>query len=192
MSNIQKVIADFPSGLRTDQFHKEIVNSPIIATLTGVTTVGNAVNISFSDVINPGDIVLLNGLISAHVPDNSKPKYKFFIITPKSSITSTAYTVISTFKYPGSLIIGPIDYIEIVSYMDNSVTNYDIRIINRENGDIIASKTGNTNKELQVMDLGTISNIPQQEAILELHVRKNGGGVAKATYVDNLIVYYNN
>lgn len=192
MSKVSKTLPDFTSGLKNEQFHQEILDSSINTTLLGITTVGANISIDFDSTLSTGEENTLETLITNHIPDYSKPRKSFFLVTPKGKTDSSNYQVITSFKYPGSNIIGDIDYIEIVSNMENSISSYDVRIICTSTGSILVESTGINNLDLEAIDLGTVSNVPTESSILELQVRKNGGGKTKSVYIDNLIIYYNN
>ena len=54
----------------------------------------------------------------------------------------------------------------------------------------IAGSTGLVNTSMQIIDLGTISNVPSSSSIFELQVKKNGGALSDKVYIEEIIIYY--
>lgn len=176
------------------QLHKEIeLDGGIDPVLQGISKTGDAVDCIFVSALSAGEQTTLDGLISAHVPNNSKPKNNFYTIYPKkSSIKTSTYTTSALFKYGGSDNIGTIDYIEIIAYKDSGVTSYDARIFDKKNNLVICEKIGLTNDSEEIQDLGTISNVPIDATIFELQVKKTGGNGNIMVYIDSVIIYHGN
>ena len=186
---------DFSGSINEGQFHSEIANEVgITTTFYGITTIEDTIEVLFASSLSGGEETILNGLVSSHVPTYIKPHEIFFTIQSRiSEITNTTYSRLITFKYDGSDNIGDIDYVEIICWKDSNVTSYDIRLVNRQNSDVIAEATGLTNNTLDINDLGTISNIPTESTILELQGRRVGGsGNNKNVYIESANIYYNN
>lgn len=187
--------SDFNRDLKTSQLHKEIENDTgITPNLIGIRLGNDNVGIEFDSALSAGEQTTLNGLVSAHTSDNSAPRTNFYDCYPKrDNITSTTYEKMGSFKYGGSDQIGIINYIDVISHKDSSLTSYDIRIYDQTNNLVITERTGLTNTEEVVNDLGTISNIPTAEAVLEIQAKRTGGsGKNKNVYIDQAIIYYNN
>lgn len=194
MTTTKSLSTDFGGNIKTEQFHIEIVNSEISSgVLIGIILTGDVVEIIFDNALDGTDQTTLDTLISTHVPDNTLSKSQFFIVpTIKQDTKSNNYTKVATFKYPGSISSGTIDYIEIISYMDSGITSYSVRVVDKTNNLIIAEKNDITNTVYSSIDLGTISNVMLNSAIIELHVKLVGASGNAKVYIDNLIVYYNN
>jgi len=187
--------SDFSGNLKSEQFHQEILDSSITTSLNGINVTGNVVEIEFDGTLDAGETTTLNTLISNHVPDNSPSKKNFFTFDPRTSdTTATSYkTIRSSFKYAGSDEIGVINYIEIIGYKDSSPTSYAVRVYDVTNNNILAEKTGLTNTEEEIIDLGSISNIPTQSAILEIQAKRVGGnGNNKRVYIEHVVIYHGN
>jgi 7-cyano-7-deazaguanine synthase in queuosine biosynthesis len=184
--------ADFPSGLGSLQLQKAISSSAISQTISHINTNDDVVEIIFFGSLSGDDVTALNGLISAHVPVKSKAK--FYVITPiRNTITvKNAWTLAAYFKYGGSSIIGTINYFEISSYMEGTITSYDARVVNKSTGEVLAAKTGMTNVSSAIYDMGTVSNVPTTETTLELQIKKNAGANGDYVTIDSLIIYYDN
>lgn len=59
---------DFGGNLDTAQLHSEIDLSAIVTIISGINTNGDVVDIVFQSPLSGGDVTLLNGLVTAHVP----------------------------------------------------------------------------------------------------------------------------
>lgn len=185
---------DFGSSIKLRQLHKEIeADSGITSNITGITMTGDVVDIIFDSTLSASEETALNSLISAHTPDTSKPKETFY--TETSQIDSTKamnYSRMIRFAYPGSDSCGIINYVEVLSRMDVGVTSYDVRLVDKLNNTVMAEATGLTNTTDSANDLGTISNIPTNRTILEIHVKHNGASGNAFVFVDNAIIYHGN
>ncbi len=72
--------------------------------------------------------------------------------------------------------------------MDNNVNNYSVKIYDVTNSTVIAEATL-TNKIEKSMDLGALNNIPEKDAILEVQIKKSGGGINDKVYCDLVTLY---
>jgi hypothetical protein len=190
MKYIKSKTTDFSGILKESQFHQEILDSSISSSLVGVHTRDDEIQIEFSSELTSGEQTTLDNLISSHVPNITVLKSNFFTITPKTNTKSSSYSVISTFIYPGSKYVGPIDYIEVIAKIESKGLSYDVRIVNQETGIVLAEKTDIGNEEFGSTDMGTILNIPEEESILELQIKRKGSN--KKIFIDTVIIYYDN
>ena len=188
----KSVTTDFSGSTpNLDKFHSEIVGG--ISGLQGITMTGDSVDIIFDAALSEGEQTTLNNLIAAHDNIIVKNKINFYTIYPKnSSVKALSYITSAVFKYGGSDNIGIIDYIEILAYKDSNITSYSARIYSKTSGLVIAEKTGITNDTDAIVDLGTISNIPVQQEIFELQIKKTGGNGNNNVYIDSIIIYHGN
>jgi len=170
-------ITDFGSSFNQSQFHSEIdAEAGIAPNLLQVDKTGDVIDIIFDAALSAGEQTTLDTLISNHTPDTSKAKEQFFIINPKrESIKTSTYSTVAVFKYGGSIALGTIDYINIISYMDSGPTSYCTRVMSKTSNVQIAEKTGLTNTTEAINDMGTITNVPTTEEIFELQVKRMGG-----------------
>lgn len=173
----------FQRGLDVSSFSSQIrgiLNGPTSVTIT-------------IESITGGQQTELDDLVTNHTPDTSKARIQNFVIFPKrNSIKTTKYTLAHAFEYLGSDAIGVIDYIDLMAYVDSTSNTYDVRIVNSENGQILVENTDLSNNSLEVIDLGTISNIPTAKTTLELQVKRNGSSGNKTIELEQLIIYYGN
>lgn len=194
MNYTYSLSANFPNGLDPYQLHQEVkMNAVIKKNIIGVETLDDQVIIIFDDEICPKELMQLNALIIAHVPDTSKPKENYYTVYPRNdSVRTSSYKAIGSFKYGGSNSVGTIDYIETISNIDLGVTSYSVRIYDKTNNQILAEKTGMTNVVEEVQDLGEISNVPVETSVLEIQLKRTGGTEYDYAYIDSVIVYHGN
>jgi hypothetical protein len=165
----------------------------ISSIIRGIDQTDDDIKITFESSLSAGEETILTGLLSAHIPNNSKSRTFFYTVNPKKNTINTSnYTTVAKFKYSGSDNIGTIDYINIISYMDSTVTSYSARLFDTINGLVLAEKTEITNTTETIIDLGTITNVPTDQSIFELQFKKVGGNNKKLVYIDDIIIYYGN
>lgn len=97
--------------------------------------------------------------------------------TPAASYISTGSEsyIVTKIKilYGGSTALGTITKIEAIVHR-NSGISMDIKIHDVTNGNDIAEKTGITDTIETIHNLGSISNVPTDPAIFEIHILVNG------------------
>lgn len=169
------------------QLRDELVSLGIV----GISQQGNDIYFEFPASV---DIAVLEGLLLAHVADFSPSKDNFYTYTPRrNSSVSALYQILGgQFKYGGATHVGPINYLSVISYKDAEITSYNIRIYDSTNNLTLAEKTGITNDEPQEIDLGTVTNIPNESVLLEVHAQRVGGSSTSKVYVEQVIIYHNN
>lgn len=185
---------DFGGSIKLKQLHKEIEDDgTIVPNIIGITMTGDVVDITFDSALSGSEETSLNSLIAAHTPNNSKPKETFYTETAQiDSTRAPNYTKVIRFIYPGSDSCGIIDYVEVLSRMNSGITSYDIRLVDKTNNTIMAEVIGLTNTTDSANDLGTISNIPTNKAVLEIHIKVNGANGNSFVYIDNAVIYHDN
>lgn len=102
---------------------------------------------------------------------------------------SISYARLASFTFPGSDNVD-LSFIKVISYMDTSITSYDLRIYDATNNAIISEANFNNIIE-QVNDMGILSNLPVSEAIWEVLSKRNGGsGNNKNVYVKEVTMEF--
>jgi len=161
--------------------------------IIGITMTDDNVDVIFDATLSAGEQTTLDGLLSSHNNSPIKGRDNFHVVNPRiNTIKSTSYSRVVAFKYDGADKIGTIDYIDIISYKHSNITSYSARIYDKTNNNIIAEKTGMTNDVEEIHDLGTISNVPTDKAILELQMKKVGGNNNNKIYIESLNIYHGN
>jgi len=105
------------------------------------------------------------------------------VSAPETTTSSTVYTVMARFTFPGSDEVGIPKGISSIVWKDagGGGTTVDIRIFDLDNALVIAELTGITDGVPTVHDLGVLANIPTGEAIFEVQMKRTGGGATAAT-----------
>jgi len=193
---IKVLEVDFVKNFNISQFEQEIANSGMVSQYYGISSVDNVVKLTFSIPLNGSDENILNTLFTNHVPvynnDPQKNKYVSVFSSNLKKQKKNTYTVVTNFNYRGSEAVGSINYIEAISYMDSTVTNYKIRVVDKNTGNVLVEKTGLNNTTPELFDLGTITNVPSLNSMLEIHVYKNSTKDTDFVYIDEILIYYGN
>lgn len=101
-------------------------------------------------------------------------------------ITTSGYGVMSRFKFAGTDALGEIpSAIKLVTSHTSTTANY--RIYDLTNALVICELIGTTNALPEIVDLGTLSNLPTGEAIWELQAAETGPG---KLYIDSLHIEF--
>ena len=180
--------SDFGGNFNQTQFYDEInANINIIPVLQGIDITGDVINIIFDTPLSTDEQITLNTLISSHLPIETIGNNVSNITIQDNQIDLTTYITVGTFYYPGSKLWSNITNIKVISVMEDGGTSYDVKIYDvTNNNQIVLSNLNNTIE--QNCDLGTLSNIPVNEAIFEIQAKINGSTIA---HIKNLNIYYN-
>jgi hypothetical protein len=168
------------------QLHNEIINNiNITKTLNGVSKYADAINIEFNLTLSSAEKTTLNSIVTAHIPI-------YIPITPNrlqiycgNSLKNPIFTLAGTNIFIGSTYATA----SAISYMDPGITSYTIRIFDKTNKVIILD-SNLTNTIESIQNLGVLSNLPTTTSQLEVLIKKNGGGVKDAVYIENVIIYF--
>lgn len=86
--------------------------------------------------------------------------------------TKTSYTVVCRFIFCGTDRTGPSVGAKMLTKLDSG-TDYDIRIVRSDTGDVICEMTGNTNTEWAIVGTQSMSNLPTDSVPFELQIKGN-------------------
>lgn len=151
---------------------------------------GDDVRIILDTTLSGPQQTMLNSIVAAHIAIQTTTKI-LVCVNPKSSkYNNTSYTRCGSMVYDGKIKMPEISSFQIVSYMDDSVTNYSFRVLDLSHGTIIASGTFNNTAEANCV-VSNISNLSYEKATLEFQVMKTGGTNGKFMYIDSITVYSN-
>jgi len=179
--------ADFGGNLNQRQFHEEIESEAgITVTLQGITKTGDDIEIIFDSALSAGEQTTLNTLISNHSPSTQAGSQISNISIPEHLVESNSYMTITSFNYPGTNFWKNTTNIKVISFMEEGGTDYDVKIYDITNHKKIAEKTF-SNTDEDICDLGTLNNLPSNEAIFEVCSRTSGDTIA---HVKNVNIYY--
>ena len=188
MANIYSYdfISDFGSNLAISQFGSEIANSSISPLVIGLLQRNNSVEIEFDSVLSTEEQTTLDGLVASHVPAPVVGTNVINISFSEFDSTLTTYECAIKFVFQGTNVTGTVTNIEVLSHMDGGGTSYDVQIFDATNNNIIAEKNF-TNNDIQLQDLGTLSNVPVAKSILCIKVKVAGTTTA---YIGGLTIYH--
>lgn len=194
---VQKSLAtDFGGTWNQGQIHREIkTNGTLTSIFLGVNYADGSDNIVFIFNVNPNSTQLsaLTAVIAAHVPTFPREKKIVFSVQPiDRKITFAEFTLVARFSYGGSIKVGLIDYIEILSRLNTNNENYSVKVVNALNLDTLACRNNINNTDYNFQDLGAITNIPTDPCILEVYVKKTGSDDSNIVQIDEIKVYHNN
>jgi len=86
------------------------------------------------------------------------------------------YTKLASFIYSGSNNVGNILEIYVNTWATENNMTFDIRIYDNTNSNVIAELQNiSSTDEKNIQSLGVISNLPEEQAIFELHIKKTSG-----------------
>ena len=83
-------------------------------------------------------------------------------------VQNTTYRLIGRFFFAGTDKLGVMSKIKIMAHRCSGSNDYSLKVYDVINGNQIVEKTGLTNDDYQVIDLGTLSNLPSGESVFEL------------------------
>jgi len=88
----------------------------------------------------------------------------------------TSYQVIARLIFRGTVALGTPTNIKIITEVNGGGSpSGDIKIFDVTNSNTIVEKTGITTAPFAILDLGTLSNLPTGEAVIEIQMKKNTG-----------------
>jgi hypothetical protein len=122
--------------------------------------------------IDSNNFVKINGTneIIVSLTDYSRPFVKR---------TSTSYGTVAYMLFNGTIGDGVPQSIKVLAWSKSATKTFDIRMVRRDTGDVIGEITGNSNDDIQSLDLGTLSNLPTNPTILEIQSKVQTGGEAR-------------
>ena len=181
---------NFPNGIDVGKLYIEITSnvSIITANLININTMNNEVNITFNNSLTIDEKNILDTLISNHLPTQvMKYSYSKIIFSGLVTTNSSNYKSMITFIYNGSdPEMSNINNMLIISYMDSDITNYNIQCIDITNNKIIFTGTEKNNTSEEILIFNNLNNIPNNSAIFEVSVLKNGGAKTSKIYLKNV------
>ena len=181
--------SELSGSLNTSQLITEInSDNNILSECLCVVNLGDNVNIIFNGSLSTGEETTLDTIITNHTPNTNPIRgSNVFRAYPNiDKVYQTYFYQVATFEWPGINNLGEMTYIDVISRTQNSNT-YDLRIINSDNGTKICERTNLSNLSFSSIDLGTLSNVPDDRSILELQIKSNTG---KQVYIREILVYY--
>ena len=181
----------FQNGINLKNLKSEIENNGNInKNIINIFYTSETVNIKFdTDLSSEEQNILENTIIPNHdYNETVNVSSTYNIITPyieNSSITTKNYIVSASFIYDGS-VFNNIVKIGLLTEMQNNNnlnSSYDIKIYDQTNNQLIKEINNLTNNKKQIINITNLSNIPSNEAIIEIYVKTTNHTV-KVYYIN--------
>lgn len=112
------------------------------------------------------------------------------VITDSSSTNSETYFTIMYFTVPGENV-NKIQSIKILSKKKGNLTSYSVRIYDATNNNVIVENTF-TNNSILINDIGILSNLPTNEAIVEVQAKRNDGNRNSYAIISECTIEFRN
>lgn len=103
---------------------------------------------------------------------------------------SATYVRAGVFRFGGTNTLGTPTKIKVVGWKDAATTSWDLQILDITNVTTIAVKTGNTGNSPEIVDMGTLSNLPTAEAMFEAQLKRAGGTGGNMVHVNALSIEF--
>jgi len=190
-SYIYSKTSDFSGNINLDNLHSELKGSSLsVKKFDGISINDDNVKILFNLELTPEEEMVLSSLITNHNSvEKINVKVRDTLLSKFVTVNETVYKKIVTYMFKKDIYKG-ISNIKVISYMDSSVTSYDIKIYNlTENSEISTSNFTNVKENANVIsDLPSFGNF---ETLIEIHMRRNGGPSNSKIYIDSIIFELN-
>jgi len=186
----KSIASDFSDVFHSTNLQNEILSQGFPKSLLRIDRIGDNVDIVFNEQLESNDeLILHNTIVPTHM-STTQTIYNNVISIPlkRNEIKSTTYNRIGTYTYLGTGMCDKPISIKAIGHMDIDTTNYSIRVYDTTNHNIIAEGTF-TNTDEAIIDLGQISNLPVEEALIEISARITASKKNKA-YLENVNFYF--
>lgn len=166
-----------------------LITTNIETPLVSTNPYGDAIEITFSGTLSSQEGVKLHNIITEW-DSNTLVKYNKVDSITLSSLSgaSGSHKRVGIYGYDGAATVGELKKITLVGYKDFGITSYCVRIFDINNSKIIAEAMFNNNSD-DVMDMGPLSNIPDEPTVLEIQVKKTGGTNAQKVYISTMTFF---
>lgn len=180
------IINDFSNiSPNISQLQEEIINNINITTnVEYINLTGDVMDIFFATNISAPEKIFLDLLVASHVPIFTPSTRNSLNIVPrKNNFNKTNFKRLATNVFPGTSYASA----KCVSYMNNISTSYSIRILDKNNHEVLGEATF-TNTTESIQDIGVLTNLPSDTTQIEISGKVTGGGKA---YLESVIICYN-
>lgn len=96
---------------------------------------------------------------------------------PFLSVVNPNFELVGSFSFSGTTLLGVPQTIKLIASVNSGATG-EYKIFDETNLLQIALLTGVTNTIDEISDMGTLANLPSNEAIFEVQMRRSAGGGA--------------
>lgn len=179
------IINDFGNvSPNISQLQEEIANNVNITTnIEYINLTGDEVDIFFTSNISVPEKTELDSLVAAHVPIFTPSTRNSLNVVPRrNNFNKSNFRRLATNVFPGTTYASA----KCVSYMSNSLTDYTIRILDKNNHQVLGEATF-TNTSESIQDIGVLTNLPSDTTQIEISGKVTGSGKA---YLESVIICY--
>ena len=74
--------------------------------------------------------------------------------------------------------------------MNPGATSYDVRVYDQTNDEVLAEDNF-TNTTIALHDMGTLSNVPSNDSLINIQINRNGGLLNNAAFLNTVIFNFN-
>ena len=113
----------------------------------------------------------------------------WYLCIKNDSTKNDKYTFSCKFVYPGTSNSGNISKIIATANKDSGADSYEILIMDKTNGNVIAEMSYTNNDEKEV-DLGTLNNIPVNQSQIDIDIKRTGGSKKNRVYISSITLFY--
>lgn len=151
---------------------------------------GDLVRVVTDVTLNSTQLSVLSNVISGHIAiqENVNTRTLCCIVPRANKYNNTTFTRCGSMIYQGTIKARTISSFQIVSFMDDGVTNYSFRVLDITHGKVITTGTFNNTTEA-ICAMSDISNLSYKKATLEFQVMKTGGNPGKQLNIDSITVF---
>lgn len=104
------------------------------------------------------------------------------------STNNTTFTPLIKFIFPGTNKVGIPTTIKATAWIENAAANTRLRVRDVDNSNVIAANEVINNTSENIVNLGTISNLPEEQAIFSIMVRTDNATYAAS--VSSIIIEF--
>lgn len=185
-------LSDFINSIDLERLNLEVkLIFPGKSFFITINSSANKVRVTFTVSLDGSEKTILGGIMANHNANGDPLRVNFFRVYPEIRKSSYSYWfTVATFTYLGSDRIGSINYIDVISKRQNSLSDYNLRVVDISKGKIICSVGNLDNDSYQLTSLGVISNVPSTESIMEVQVKTDNN--QNAVFLQEIQVYYDN
>ena len=108
----------------------------------------------------------------------------------KFETEEAVWAVAGVIPYLGSDTEGAFKKISVVCGKQGGATTFSVRVFDRTNALLIARKSNMADDYPVLLDLGSITNVPEGLAILEVQIKKTAGVAGKTVTVASVVMEF--
>ena len=183
---------NFGGNLNTDNLLSEITDEPeITVECYSVINLNDNVDISFANDLSLEERDILDQVISTHDHTVKSISNLIEIVQPlKAYSTLKVFEKVAVYLYNGNNM-STINNVKVVTYKDSDIDSYELQVIDVTNQKKIGEAIFYNNDE-SINNIENFINVPQNEAILEISIKNNGGSPTSKVYISLIKIFIEN